>query len=235
MTVPVAVVIPAFAAGGELAETLESVLTQTTPAAEVCVTVDAASEDHTLAVARRYEPDVTVRSIAPTTAMHARQLTTSATTAPLVAPCDADDLWLPTKLERQVTSLEAGSDLDAVFCEVTEFTSSEHRVDGYPLRRAHPRINGRVASALLIRRSALDEIGGFVADDHLAQWIAWLSGALGAGLRFGMVDEVLVRRRLRSAGYTSRHRDQTAELLDTMRQHLHHTRPLAGDPARRPS
>lgn len=228
MTVPVAVAIPAFDAGGELAETIEAVLAQSAPPAEVCLTVDEASSDNTLAVARRYEPDVTVHTVAPTTSMNGRQLAVEATTAPLVALCDADDVWLPTKLERQVAALDATEALDGLFCAVTEFVSARPDQGGPPLRRPHDRIDGRVASALLIRRTALDAIGGFVAEDHLAQWIAWLSRALAAGQRFGMVDEVLVRRRLRPDSYTSRHRDETPAMLETVLDHLRRTRAAGG-------
>lgn len=222
MSDAVAVTIPAFEAAGELAETVESVLRQTIPPAEVCVTVDGASTDDTLRVARSFAPDVTVVPIAPTTSMHGRQLAVEATTAPWVAPCDADDVWLPTKLERQVAALEASDDLDGVFCDVTEFVAGDVGTRG--MRRPHERIAGRVASALLVRRVALDRMGGFVAEDQLAQWIAWLSAALDSGLRFGSVDEVLVRRRLRAEGYTSRHREQTPEMLDTVFDHLRRRR-----------
>lgn len=224
MTDPVAVVIPAFAAERDLAETLDSVLSQTHPAAEVCVTVDAASDDNTLAVARSYEPDVLVKPIEPTSSMRARQSAVEATAAPLVAPCDADDVWLPTKIERQVAALENSSAMHGVFCEVTEFTSGADGSPGAGIRQPHDRIDGRVASALMVRRETLDDLGGFAARDHLAQWIEWLSSAVISGARFGMVPEVLVRRRLRSDGYTSRHREQTPELLNTMRDHLRRSR-----------
>ena len=231
MKAPVAVVVPAFDAAGELAETLDSILAQTTPPTEICVTVDRASTDGTLAVARGFEPAVKVVPVAPTTSMHARQLAVEDTTAPLVAPCDADDVWLRSKLERQVAALEANDDLDGLFCDVTEFVSHPDEAGAPVVRRPHERIPGRVASALLIRRPALEAMGGFVADDQLAQWIAWLSGAMDGGLRFGSVDEVLVRRRLRPDSYTSRHREQTPEMLDTVLDHLTRRRANGDDRA----
>lgn len=218
-TVPdIAVVIPAYGVAACLGETLEAVLAQTLPPAEVAVLVDAASPDQTLAVARRYTPEVTVVEHEPTTSMNARQLAVDATTSGLVASCDGDDVWLPTKLERQAAALRADPSLDGVFCAVTEFTTDSG--GGPALRRCHERIDGRVASALLVHRDPLDRIGGFTSGDHLAQWIEWLSLAAHRGLRLGHVDEVLVRRRLRADGYTSRHRDQTSEMVATMRSHL---------------
>ncbi|MEQ8717455.1 MAG: hypothetical protein RIE08_07560 [Acidimicrobiales bacterium] len=111
-----------------------------------------------------------------------------------------------------------GETLDGVFCAVTEFATDSG--DGPTLRRGHERIDGRVASALPARRDRLETVGGFTSGDHLAHWIEWLSVALHRGLRLGHVDEVLVRRRLRADGYTSRHRDETGEMLATMRGHL---------------
>jgi glycosyltransferase involved in cell wall biosynthesis len=213
-----AVVIPAYGVAGCLGETIDAVLAQTLPPAEVVVFVDASSPDQTLAVARGYAPDVTVVEHQPTTSMNARHLAVQATTSPLVAPCDGDDVWLPTKLERQVAELRTNPALDGVFCAVTEFTTETG--GGPALRRGHERIDGRVASALLVRRGPLEGIGGFTSGDHLAHWIEWLSVAVHRGLHLGHVDEVLVRRRLRSDGYTSRHRDQTGDMIATMRAHL---------------
>lgn len=221
----IAVAIPAYGVAACLGETLDAVLAQTLPPTEVAVLVDAASPDQTLAVARRYLPHVTVVEHEPTTSMDARQLAVEATTSDLVAPCDGDDVWLPTKLERQVEALRADPTLDGVFCAVTEFTTDP--IGGPGLRRCHERIDGRVASTLLVRRDQLDRIGGFTSGDHLAQWIEWLSLAVHRGLHLGHLDEVLVRRRLRSDGYTSRHRDQTSDMIATMRTHLTRRRQIS--------
>ena len=87
--------------------------------------------------------------------------------APLVAPWDADNMWLPTKLKRQVAMLDAIADLNAVFCHVTEFVVDQGVVDGVWLHRPHERIHGCVASALLIWHTKLDDISGLAANDHL--------------------------------------------------------------------
>ena len=226
----VAVVVPAFEAEKWLAETLDSVLSQSVPPTEVSIVVDLGTTDRTEEVARFFEPDVSVVLAGPMTSSEARQLAFEATTSALVAPCDADDVWLPHKLERQVAELDSQSGLDGVFCRVDEFISPEVQKESAEEFRVPMRgVVGRVASALLIRRKGLNSAGGFATEDHLAHWIRWVSGAEAAGLRFGVLDEVLVRRRLHSDSFTRRHRQETTSLLGTMRGHLADSRARRGD------
>jgi hypothetical protein len=106
MSVDVSVIVPTFNRAHLISETLDSILAQTHAPADVIV-VDDGSTDDTAAVVGRYGPRIRYRrvesgasgNIGPSAA---RNVGVSMAASPWIAFCDSDDLWLPTKLERQL-------------------------------------------------------------------------------------------------------------------------------------
>lgn len=207
----VGVVVPAHDAAAYLAETLDSIITQTHPPAEVVV-VDDGSTDDTADIARSYPVRVLRQEQAGPGA--ARNAGVAATSAPLVAFCDADDVWLPDKLERQVAALEdpSGSDVDAVVGLVENFVSPDREgtVSAAHLDR---RLVGAIPSALLIRRSLFDELGPFRTDDPMADWSEWWVRLSARPTPPVVVDALLVRRRIHGGNLTLQAADQRAAYL----------------------
>lgn len=105
---PISVVIPAWKAAALLPRALDSIRAQTVQPAEVVV-VDDASPDDTAAVAEGYEglPIRVVRHTVNGGGGAALQTGLESASNELVAFLDADDEWLPEKLERQLAALEA--------------------------------------------------------------------------------------------------------------------------------
>src|SRR5215217_2869902 len=101
----VSVVIPCHNYGHLLDEAIKSALNQTYPPAETIV-VDDGSADNTAAVCARYQVRY-LRHERPRGAAAARNTGWRATSAALVAFLDADDVWIPDKLERQTARLAA--------------------------------------------------------------------------------------------------------------------------------
>lgn len=219
----VAVVVPTRDSAAYLAEAIRSALDQTRPPAEVCVAVDAGSSDATEAIAASFAPAVRVVRAPPTGVPGVtRQAAVDATRSPLIAPLDADDVWLPHKLEAQVGLLQGDPSLDGVFAGVDEFlspdlTDEQRRAVRAPLVG----VKGRIASTLLIDRVALSRAGGFGDEADPAEWIRWVSGAERTGLRLGVYPEVLVRRRIHSANLTRRYAGVGyGPMLSAIRDHL---------------
>jgi glycosyltransferase involved in cell wall biosynthesis len=116
--VAISVVIPCYNGARFLRETLESVARQTYPADEVIV-VDDGSTDASAAVAASFGPPVRVLRQANQGESVARNNGIAAAAGDWIALLDADDLWAPTKLERQVQAV-ADSPHDLV-CVYTDF------------------------------------------------------------------------------------------------------------------
>jgi len=106
----VAVVIPAYNAGRHIGRALDSVLAQTRPAEEIIV-VDDGSTDDTAKVVRTYGEKVRYIRQENTGAAGARNRGIKETKAEWIAFLDADDEWLPDKLELQLTHLQRNNDL----------------------------------------------------------------------------------------------------------------------------
>lgn len=175
----VSVIVPAFNAERHLVAALESALSQTYPALEVVV-VDDGSSDGTAQIAMRVaRADGRVRVLrqANQGVAGARNAAIAASTGRYVAPLDADDLWYPTKIERQVSQLEV--DGPATGLAYTWWDGIDER--GHRQFRSHPwRVEGEIAGALValnvishasvpvFRRTVLEEVGGYDTTFHAA-------------------------------------------------------------------
>lgn len=90
----ISVVVPTYNRAGLISATLDSILTQDTPAGEVIV-VDDGSTDATPDVLANYRHRVRVVRVANGGANIARNIGLRTASGQLVAFCDSDDLWRP--------------------------------------------------------------------------------------------------------------------------------------------
>jgi len=210
MTTPrVSVVIPACNAAPFLAEALQSVLAQGLADAEVVV-VDDGSTDGTAAVARGFGRGVRVLSQPRSGSGRARNLGLAETSGELVAFLDADDVWTPDKLARQLPLLEEDPGLGLVFSDMVAF--GEPGVAGRRYFRERGFSGSCTPSAIflhdmistptvVLRRACLRETGPFDPGLPIGQDTdLWLRIALS--YRFAAVDAPLVRRRFHPGNTT---------------------------------
>ncbi|MBQ9417639.1 MAG: glycosyltransferase family 2 protein [Bacteroidales bacterium] len=103
----VSIVMPTFNKGQYIAESIDSVLSQTYTDWELIV-VDDGSTDGTQEVLRRYnDPRIRIFTLnANRGAAHARNLALRQARGRYVAFLDSDDLWHPQKLARQVAFMQ---------------------------------------------------------------------------------------------------------------------------------
>lgn len=167
----VAVVIPAFDAARWIGEALSSLKQQTRPPHEVVV-VDDGSKDDTARIAEA-NGALVVRQQQKGPAA-ARNRGVAATTSPRIAFLDADDWFLPTKLERQGTVLDAG-EVDSVACDAWLVENGERKGRKNATRAVPERVsfdhlledNPLICSSVLVRREAFVRAGGFDEDPVL--------------------------------------------------------------------
>jgi glycosyltransferase involved in cell wall biosynthesis len=108
----VTVIIPAFNAGKTLSATVESVLAQTYDRLQVLIVNDG-STDETADIAARFaraDPRVSVLSKKNGGVALARNLGLAQAKGAYTAWLDADDLWHPTKIARQLDVFKASDD-----------------------------------------------------------------------------------------------------------------------------
>src|SRR6476659_1934777 len=116
--------IGAYNAEPYVAEAIESVFAQTYRPLELIV-VDDGSTDGTAAVVQSYGDRVTYAFQENGGNGSARNHAVRLAAGELFAFLDADDRFVPDKLERQWDALQADPDLSIVFGHVQEFVSPE--------------------------------------------------------------------------------------------------------------
>lgn len=104
----ISVVIPCYNAAPFLAAAIDSTLGQTSPPLEVIV-VDDGSTDDSARIAQEYGPPVRVIRQTNQGESAARNRGIAAARGDWVAFLDADDLWVPTKLERQIDAIRGAA------------------------------------------------------------------------------------------------------------------------------
>jgi glycosyltransferase involved in cell wall biosynthesis len=223
----VSLVMTAWNAEAFIEEALRSVLAQSTPPSEIIV-VDDGSTDGTGELARSLDERVLVLRQDNAGIGPARTAGIARSTGDLIAFLDADDLWLPRKLERQVGVLDADPAVDAAFCLMDEFLDG-----GAPPPGTRPPQQGVAAilvGAALVRRSVIERLGSF-ASTPVGEWVGWWARARALGVREHVVPEVLFRRRIHADNNSRRNDDQGRTFLAVARSHLRATRARDGEPA----
>jgi glycosyltransferase involved in cell wall biosynthesis len=203
----VSVIIPAYNAEAFIEQTLESVLTQTYENLEVLV-VDDGSTDQTAAIVTRIasrDPRLRLLHQQNAGVAAARNLAIQQSTGEFIAPIDADDLWYPQNLEKQVNCLfHSDPGVGVVYSWSSDVDKEGAPLDGYHTST----VEGGVfitllchnfignASATLIRKACLDQVGGYNTyfKEQNAQgcedWDLYLR--LAEHYRFRVVPEFLV-------------------------------------------
>lgn len=207
--------MPAFNAERYIAVALDSIFAQTRLPAEVIV-VDDGSTDGTLAVLAKYAGRIVVISQPNLGVSAAANRGVAASTGDLLAFLDADDLWLPTKLELQTAFLESRPDTDAVFGYIQQFVSEDLTPEEAQrvLCPKEPQ-PGVVKTVMMIRRQAFDRIGNFAEYFRYIDLFEWYSRAIDGDLRIHMLPDLLALRRLHTAntGVRSRASQQSEYLI----------------------
>lgn len=165
----ISVVIPAFNAERTLTDAIKSVLLQTIEPAEIIV-VDDGSSDATAAIAQAH-PKVTLLQQSNRGCGEARNTGARTATGEWLAFLDADDLWLPQKLEKQVTFTK-----DARVAVVNCRRHDKHG-DALGDEISFDQLwqqNELIVSSTLVRRSAFGEIGGFWSERYCEDYHLWL-------------------------------------------------------------
>ena len=164
----VSVVVPAWNAEATLRETLESAASQTHRAIEILI-IDDGSSDTTATVAAQFcavEPRARLIRQRNRGVAAARNRGIAEAKGQFIAPLDADDLWHPEKIQRQLATFrESSARTGLVYCWYRMIDerglvcerSWAPIMEGHVFDR-HLDLNFGTGSSPLIRRSALGDL-----------------------------------------------------------------------------
>ncbi|MGH7380654.1 MAG: glycosyltransferase family A protein [Candidatus Methylomirabilales bacterium] len=210
----VAVIIPTYNCARQLPEAVESVLMQSYRSFTVTI-VDDGSTDDTRVILRPYQNKISYIYQKNSGVAKARNTGIRASESTYVAFLDADDVWLPNKLERQIDFLMENRGLAMASCDLTLFDDNRTYEETFwqscgcyeELKREQRQIknafrklmyhNFIYPSTALVKRECFTQVGlfdesfrGAVADDK----DMWLR--IASRYNIGCVADALVKRRI---------------------------------------
>jgi len=198
-------------------DALASIHAQTLPPAQVIVVVNGpgAHECDLRATIGEQFPEVVVRADDRPSMAAAFHVGLAGVRTPYVGFLDADDLWAPTKQERQITMLADSPRVDAVLCQTVNF-----RVDADAVVRDGVVATARLFGATTFRTDVFDRFGPVDADaDHFEWLYRWWAGAAAAGIVTATDAFPGLRRRLHAGnGWVTQHERGRAVLLAELRR-----------------
>jgi glycosyltransferase involved in cell wall biosynthesis len=183
----VSVIIPTYNRQRLVQETIDSVFSQTFTNWELIVVDDGSTDDTRQALTRRYGNRIRYEYQDNRGESSARNRGISLSQGGYVAFLDSDDLWLPTKLERQVALMEAMPDVGLVSTQAWSINYEGLRLQRPP--QGHGRVENTIrweelvlgnavaggGSTAMVRREFLVNANGFDAEIRFGEeWDLWL-------------------------------------------------------------
>ena len=206
----ISVIIPTYNSATYLPQALDSVFAQTHNNLEVLV-IDDGSTDNTPAVIAPYANRIVYMRQAQAGPSKARNLGIARARGIYTAFLDADDTWLPSKLEKQLRVLQHNPEVGMVYSRSVNFHNRTGEELGIHPKKMHSGIlfdfflttPVSILSSVLVRTCLLKELGGFeeglttAEDTHLYLRIARNYKIVG-------VPDILVRRRIHDKNLSGR-------------------------------
>ena len=230
----ISVMIGVYNARPYLAEAIDSVFAQTYRPLELIV-ADDGSDDGSDEVARSYGQALTYIRQDRQGNGAARNTAVAAAKGDFFAFLDADDRFVPDKLERQMAELEADPSLDIVFGHVAEFVSPELDDETKArLRQPVPDAPWAAPNLMLIRRDSFLRAGFFSTELRVGVTVDWYARAMEQGLRKLVLPQIVLQRRIHTANNGIRERDSRSQYVRVLKASMERRRLLQQQQAEAP-
>jgi glycosyltransferase involved in cell wall biosynthesis len=206
----VSVIIPVYNGEKFIGQALESVYSQTFRDFEVVV-IDDGSTDGTLSVLDAYRDRLILLKNSHGGPASSRNRGLEIARGSFIAFLDADDIWVPSKLERQVAVALAHPEYGIITADaatfdhtgITEQSAAAHKFipSGFVLE-ALLFDNWIANSCVLVRRECFDKVGFFDEDPFVRgeDWIMWMR--IAAHYQVFFQNEVLLHYRRHGQNYS---------------------------------
>ena len=213
----VSVIIPAYNAAATVEATIRSALGQSLRSIEVIVVDDGSTDATAKLVSRLVKTDRRLRLVQTENkgVAHARNLGIEHARGTFITPLDADDVWHPSKLEKQIAVFQQDPELGFVYCfnDRIDFSDEimwrmhsyavngwgflQHAIINFVGNGSNIMVPRRVAVAMGGYSSALRKIGAEGCEDWLLQL------RIARNFKVACVPEYLVKYRTHAGNMSS--------------------------------
>ena len=216
----VSCIVPVWNYGKYIAAALQSILDQTWTRKEIIV-IDDGSTDDSVQAARRAAPQAAVYSQPNAGPGAARNRGSRTGQGAFLAFLDADDLWFPERLSRQMAAFEKDPTLDMAFGHMEQFCSPElSAVEKAKWGNVGGVMPARHAGAMLIRRESFMRAGLFPTQRRVGEFVEWYARARDKGLREAILPDVVLRRRIHGGNTVLRERAAHSDYVHIVKSAL---------------
>jgi len=191
-------IVPVFNGERYLSEAVDSLLAQTYKSVEIIV-VDDGSTDRTPQIVESFGKQIrSLRQVNGGPAA-ARNSGVRIARGDFIAFLDADDLWHPEKLARQINCLEVRPEIDLCVTYLQNFWSPEFKAQAvhfvnHPLAKPMPGYFS--LQTLCVRRNVFDAIGLFNTELRVCEDVEWFLRAVERRKVILVSQDILTYRRL---------------------------------------
>ncbi len=224
----ISAIVPVHNGEPYIIEAVKSVLTQTLLPDEVIV-VDDGSTDRTAEALKQFGNRVIYSFQAQSGPGSARNRGVELSRGELLAFLDADDIWLPDKLEKQAQAFNEHQSLELVFGMVEQFYTED--LDEASKRAAHcadKPMPGMIPSAMMVKKEVFSKVGPFEPGLKIADFASWYMRCQDKGLCMRVLNDLVARRRLHRSNIGVTHRRNMQEYLAALKESLDRRRLKGG-------
>lgn len=217
----VSVVIPCYNYGRFIGETIQSVLNQTHRNLEVMVVDDGSTDNTKEAVSSLKDARICYSHQQNSGVSDARKKGIERSRGEYIAFLDADDLWLPEKLEKQLKLFDNEPEVGLIYCLFTNFESDTSAIVGsFQKRKCYSgniipqiyRTNPIGASTPVVKRKILESIElSEINDEIWDDWALWT--VIARVCEVDYVPEQLTMHRIHGGGPSYRSFERSYQWL----------------------
>lgn len=207
-------IVPVYNGERFLGEALDSVLAQSYKPLQVII-IDDGSTDNTAEIARGFGDRIVYQWQPHSGSAVAKNHAIRIAAGEFVAFLDADDLWLPEKIDRQMAVFRDQPSTELCFTQYQNFwmpdrEEEERRYANHPLSQSS---SAWSIATLLTRRNVFDRFGLFDEELRGNENMVWFLNAARQGAQIEMLNKVLMRRRLHGGNMSRLPQNRSGEFL----------------------
>ncbi|MFN8575414.1 MAG: glycosyltransferase family A protein [Candidatus Sericytochromatia bacterium] len=217
----ISVILPVYNTEKYLHESIESILNQTYKNIEL-ICVNDVSTDDSLKILESYGKKLLIINNEKNLGTGgARNIGIRVAKGELLAFMDADDIWIKNKLELQLNHLEKNKELDICFSYMKCFLSPELNNEIKNKRFCPPDpMEGYVSVTALVKTGSFKKVGEFNPSLRLGDFIDWFNRAKELGIKFDMLNDILLLRRIHDTNTGVTNRDSRGDYLRLVKEAL---------------